>query len=81
MPAGKDRPPAFELGAAADAKHITFLVQGRTRTHSEGVAPVYHIGQRSGPQDRVRQGGRSTDAHATIRIAAWLADADGSSES
>ncbi len=81
MPAGKERPPAFELDVAAEAKHIRFLVPGRTRTHSEGVAPVDHIGQRRGLPDRVRQGARSTDVHATFRIAAWLVDADASGES
>ena len=81
MPAGKGRPPAFELDVKAEAKHIRFLVPGRSHAHSEGVAPIDHIGQRRGLPDRVRQGARSTDVYATFRIAAWLVDADGSGES
>ena len=81
MPAGKEQPPAFELDVAAEAKHIRFLVPGRTHTHSDGVAPVDHIGQRRGLPDRVRQGARSAEVHATFRIAAWLVDAEVSGES
>jgi hypothetical protein len=81
MPAGKQRPPAFELDVAAEAKHIRFLVPGRTHTQSEGVAAVDHIGQRRGLADRVRPGARCTDVHATFRIAAWLVDADASGQS
>jgi hypothetical protein len=81
MPAGKERPPAFELDVAAEAMYIRFLVPGRTHTHSEGVAPVDHTGQRRGLPDRVRQGARSTDVHATFRIAAWLVNADASGQS
>ena len=81
MPAGKERPPAFELGVAAEAQHIRFLVPGRTHVRSEGVAPVDHIGQRRGLSDRVRQGSCCTDVHAAFRIAAWLVDAGASGES
>jgi hypothetical protein len=81
MPAGKERPPAFELDVAAEAKHIRFLVPGRTHTHSEGVASIDHVGQRRGLPDGVRQGAGSTDVYATFRIAAWLVDADASGQS
>lgn len=81
MPAARERRPAFELDVKADAKHIRFLVPGRTRTHTEGVAPVDRTGQRRGLPDRVRPGARSTDVRATFRIAAWLVDADASGES
>jgi len=80
MPAGKERPPAFELNVAAEAQYIRFLVPGNTRTQSEGAAQVDHIGQRHGLPNRVRQGARSTDVHATFRIAAWLVDAEASGE-
>jgi hypothetical protein len=80
MPAGKERRPAFELNVAAEAKHIRFLVPGNTRTQSEGAAQVHHTGQRRGLPDRVRPGARSTNVHASFRIAAWLVDAEASGE-
>ena len=81
MPAARERPPAFELDVKADAKHIRFLVPGRANAHTEGVAPVDHIGQRLGLPDRVRPGARSSDVRATFRISAWLVDADASGQS
>ncbi|MGN6792849.1 MAG: hypothetical protein ACTHJW_10750 [Streptosporangiaceae bacterium] len=77
MGKGKERPPAFELDAAADAEQIQFLVPGRTDTRSEGVALVEHKGQRSGLPDRVRPDACYTAVHASFRVAAWLEDADG----
>ena len=81
MRAGKERPPAFELDVAAEAKHIRFLVPGRTSIQSEGVAQVDRVGQRRGLPDRVRPGARSAEVHAAFRIAAWLVDAEGSGQS
>jgi hypothetical protein len=81
MPARKERPPDFELDAAAEAREIRFQGPGRSQSHSERVARVEHAGQRRGLPARVRQGTRYTDVSCSLRIAAWLEDADTVSES
>jgi len=81
MGAGKERPPAFELDVAADAETINFPVPGRCHTRSEGVASAEHSVRRKELPNRVRQDEHYTDVHASLRIAAWLEDADGSRQS
>jgi hypothetical protein len=80
MPARGERPPTFEIDAMAEAKDIRFHLPGRLHTHSEGVARVEHIRQRRGLPRKVREGTRCTDVSASLRIAAWLEDADAPGE-
>jgi hypothetical protein len=76
MSPGKERRPAVELDVAARASQIHFVVPGRVQTYTEGVELKGHSRQRRGLPDRVRQGECYTNVYASIRIAAWLGDAD-----
>jgi hypothetical protein len=69
----------FELDVAAEAKDIRYLVPGRVHTRSAGVTRIEYS-RRGGLPDQMRQGGRYADVSASLRIAAWLEDADAPGE-
>jgi hypothetical protein len=69
---GEDRPPAFELQAAARAKEITFRVVGEVEWRTEGTAHVERAGRHDGLPSPVLPHVRYTNVCVSTRIAAFL---------
>ena len=68
----KDRPPAFELQAAARAREITFHEVGDVTWRTANTGHVERTGQRDGLPSPIPPHTRYTDIHISTHIKAWL---------
>jgi hypothetical protein len=68
----KDRPPAFELQAAARAREITFHKVGDVTWRTENAGHVERTVQRDGLPSPIPPHTRYTDIHISTHIKAWL---------
>jgi hypothetical protein len=68
----KNRPPDFEIEAAAQAREITFRVVDDVEWRTEGVARVDRVRRRDGLPSPVRPHVRYRNVHVSTSLKAWL---------
>jgi hypothetical protein len=69
---GKNRPPDFEIEAAAQAREITFRVVDDVEWRTEGIARVDRVRRRDGLPSPVRPHVRYRNVHVSTSLEAWL---------